>query len=79
MSDTSLILACKDFVTAYQELIAAGTAEDEDAFDGTAIAVERLVERIAASAPTTLSGIRAKARAAVVLWAGVGSDISSGD
>jgi hypothetical protein len=43
------------------------------------MSVDRLAESIAGMAPTTLSGIRAKARAAVLLWAGRETDFSDDD
>jgi hypothetical protein len=79
MSNRSLTSTCEDFLDQYQRLIAAGKQEDDALFDRTAATLDRLVQRIAAEAPTTMSGIRAKARAAVALWAGVEGDLSEGD
>jgi hypothetical protein len=79
MADTSLILACEDFINAYQRLVHSARDGDEDAYDAATVEAERLVEDIAARAPTTLEGIRAKARAAVLLWAGTDADFSYGD
>jgi hypothetical protein len=75
MSDTSLILACEAFAEAYQRLVDAARVEDADAYDMATIDVDRLAKHIAGEVPTTMSGIRAKARAAVLLWAGPGSDL----
>jgi hypothetical protein len=73
MTDTLLVQACENFIEAYQRLIALAKMEDPAAFDRPAfeqadMAVDSLAEKIAAMTPTTASGIRAKARAADVLW-----------
>ena len=79
MSDTSLILACEDFIETYQRLVDAARDEDEEAYDRAGIAVDRLARDIASQAPTAMSGIRANARAAVLSWAGPETDFSDDD
>jgi hypothetical protein len=76
MSDTSLIHACEDFTQAYHRLVEAAGAENEAAYDLAAMSVDRLANVIGLMAPTTMNGIRAKARAAVLVWAGPLSDFS---
>jgi hypothetical protein len=53
--------------------------EDVGAYDLATIAVDRLVRQIAGELPTTMSGIRAKARAAVLLCAGPESELPDVD
>ena len=79
MSDTPLIQACEDFIAAYHRLVEAAKDEDQAGYDQAAISVDRLANRIAFLAPTTMSGIRAKARAAVLVWDGSQSDFSDED
>ena len=79
MSDVKLIRACEDFISAYHRLVAAARAEDETSYYDACSSVDRLAVSITVRAPTTLSGIRAKARAAVLLWAGPRSDFIDED
>ncbi len=60
-------------------LVDAGRDGDDDAYAEAAVAVDSSADSIADSAPTTMSGIRAKARAAVLLWAGTEADYSDED
>ena len=66
-------------MAAYHRLVGAARDGDEGAYEDAAMSVDRLAETITALAPTTMSGIRAKARAAVLLWAGRESDFSDDD
>ncbi len=79
MSDAKLTRDCLAFIEAYRRLTEAARDENEAGYETAAIEVDRLADRIAATAPTTLSGIRAKARAAVLLWAGPGDDFPGDD
>jgi hypothetical protein len=65
--DTALVLACEDFNAAYNQLVEAAHRDDEEGYEAD-LSVDRLVNEIASRVPTTTGGIRAKARAAVLLW-----------
>ena len=67
MNDTSLIQACDDFIAAYHRLVEA--ARHEDAYDQSAMSLDRLANIIVSLAPSTMNGIRAKAgRRVIVGW-----------
>ena len=79
MSDTALIATCEDFILAYQALGDAAPDENETTYNRAAGEADRLINQLLEMSPTTLAGFRAKARAAALLWAGAGSNISGDD
>jgi hypothetical protein len=79
MDDTALISKSEDFVDAYKRLVDAASDDDKAGYDRAAATVDRLVFEIGAVAPETMSGLQAKAQAALVLWAGGEADIPLGD
>jgi hypothetical protein len=79
MSNTALIAKCEDFILAYQVLGDAARDENETAYERAAGEADRLINQLSEMAPTTSAGFRAKARAAALLRASAGSDISGDD
>jgi hypothetical protein len=60
-------------------LVETAKTKDEVAYDQAAASADRLTKKIVSLAPTTMSGIRAKAQVAVLLWAGTEADYSCED
>jgi hypothetical protein len=79
MDDDALILNSEDLISAYRQLVNAASIEDRDRYQAVSATVDRLVIEIEGTVPETMSGFRAKAQAALLLWAGTEDDIPSGD
>jgi hypothetical protein len=79
MGDLGLVLNSEDLIDAYKKLVDAASNDDEGGYKRAAATVDRLVYEIGTTPPETMAGIRAKAQAALMMWAGCEEDISSGD
>jgi hypothetical protein len=70
MSDQLVIQTCESLIEAYHRFLRTIYEGNYATYSQAARRVERLVQQVIHLAPTTMVGIRAKARAAIVLAAG---------
>jgi len=79
MRDARLISACDEFTATYQYLVEVAKAEDAAAYEQAAFVLDHLVATIASLTSTTMAGIRAKAQASILLWAGTVAEVPGDD
>ena len=71
VSDRIIIAETAELLTGYRRLVECANSGNRAVYNQLAAKVDRIAANIARSQPQTLAGIRAKARAAFLLWFGL--------